>query len=224
MSDGLVLGILFAIAIAIVEVAASGSAARRVETKTVRYRGSNIDDTQRRYSADATLYAGTGWAIHRVAWDTRAPLPTLVATYARYVKEDSWLVVTIRSLLRTRRHVAAILTAIAAPVIMSLLLKDTGVSTGTGTLMLLVAILLGVVIGVRSEHLGRGPHKWLDWSVVFVGAALGLLAVFAFVMLIGLFGSLAGLYLVAASLSAWLMLRAAAAVMRTVASQRERST
>lgn len=54
-----------------------------VEWKAVRYGAATVEEAQRRYAADATLYVQTGWVVASVAWDTQAQQPTLVATYAR---------------------------------------------------------------------------------------------------------------------------------------------
>lgn len=106
MPDGLVIGILFAVVIAILSVAAPASPSREVETRTVRYSAAIIDDAQCRYFCDATLFTSTGWAVLSAAWDSRAHQPTLVATYARYADGDTWLKVagwSLRSGARARR-------------------------------------------------------------------------------------------------------------------------
>jgi len=225
VSDGLLLVILLAIALSILGAAGRGTNTRGVETKTVRYSATTIDDTQRRYSADAALFTGTGWAIRSAAWDPQAQRPTLVATYARYAEESLPLEFALwlpRSLARFRRYAAAILTAIAVPVITSVLLEETGVSSEVGTVAMLSTVILGIAIGVRSEHLGSGPDKWLGLSVVIVGAILGLLTVLAFVVFIALFGSLLGLYNAAAAFGAWLVLRLLIAVVQMITSRRQR--
>ena len=214
MSDGLVLGTL-----------GRGPRRQGFETKTVRYSSHTIDDTQRRYSADAILFTSTGWAVHSVAWDVQAQRPTLVATYARFAGEDPRLELaewSLRSLARFRVYAAAILTAIAVPVIASVLLEDSGVSTDVGAVSMLSLVVLGVVFGVCSEHLGKTPDRWLDWSVVMVGAILGGFAVLVFVVFVAMFGSLLGLYVAAAVFGVWLVLRSAIAGARMLASRRQR--
>jgi hypothetical protein len=59
-----------------------------VEWKAVRYGAGTVEEAQRRYAADATLYVQTGWVVVSVAWDMWAQEPTLVATYA-HGDEDS---------------------------------------------------------------------------------------------------------------------------------------
>lgn len=73
-----------------------------VEQKAVRYGARTIEEAQRRYAADATLYVKTGWVVLSVAWDTQATRPTLVATYARG-DEDSVqdMVVAVGSVVAT---------------------------------------------------------------------------------------------------------------------------
>jgi hypothetical protein len=123
---------------------------------------------------------------------------------------------------RHPRHIAAILTAIAIPVITLVLLTDSGVSSAVGTVAMLSAVVLGIAIGTLSEHLGSGPGRWRDWSVVIVGALLGFIAVLGFIIFLGIFGSLLGLYTAAVVLAAWLALRMAVAVVRVVTARRGR--
>ena len=147
-----------------------------------------------------------------------------MATYARFAGEDPRLELaewSLRSLARFRVYAAAILTAIAVPVIASVLLEDSGVSTDVGAVSMLSLVVLGVVFGVCSEHLGKTPDRWLDWSVVMVGATGGF-AVLVFVVFVAMFGSLLGLYVAAAVFGVWLVLRSSIAGARMLASRRQR--
>ncbi len=123
---------------------------------------------------------------------------------------------------RHPRNIAAILTAIAIPVITSVLLDDSGVSSGIGTVAMLSAVVLGIAIGTYSENLGRGSHRWRDWIVVIVGAVLGLVVVLGFVIFLAIFGTPLGLYAAAAAFGAWLALRLAIAGVRLVSSRPQR--
>ncbi len=119
----------------------------------------------------------------------------------------------LASLRRRRLKNWAIIAvyAFTVAIIASVLLEDTGLSTEAGAVAMLSAVVLGIAIGMRLEHLGRGAHKWRDWSVVIVGTVLGLIAVSAVVLFLALFGTLLGLYAAAMALGAWLVLRLAIA-------------
>jgi hypothetical protein len=122
-----------------------------------------------------------------------------------------WL---LRSGARYPRHAAAILTATAIPTVVALLLLDSGVTGEFGTSALVSSALGAIAFAVSVEGLGTGPRKWLDWSVVIVGAVLGLAAALGFVVFLGIFGTMAGLYMAAAAGGVWLALRLVIAVVR----------
>lgn len=130
-----------------------------------------------------------------------------------------WL---LRSAVQYPRHVAAILTATAVPFVVALLLLDSGVTGEFGTTALILSIVCGIGFGVTAEGLGTGPHKWRDWSAVIVGAALALAAALGFVVFLGIFGTMAGLYAVAVAGAVWLVLRLCIAVVRRWLARRER--
>lgn len=128
----------------------------------------------------------------------------------------------LRSAVQYPRHVAAILTATAVPFVVALLLLDSGVTGEFGTTALILSIACGIGFGVTAEGLGTGPPKWRDWSVVVVGAVLGLASALGFVVFLGIFGTMAGLYVAAAAGAAWLVLRLFIAVVRRWRARRER--
>jgi hypothetical protein len=123
---------------------------------------------------------------------------------------------------RFPRHGAAILTATAIPIVVIVLLLDSGVTTEVGTTMLISSVIGGIAIAVPAEGLGSGPNRWLDWSVVIVGAVLGLVAALGFVIFFGLFGTMFGLYAAATAAGAWLALRLAIAIVRMFLARRQR--
>lgn len=196
-------------------------AARRrpVETKVVRFRAGTPDEVQRRYLADVHIRLRTGWALQGVDWDRSADRPTLVARYARDVEGDmaadvgGWLA---RQLARP--HLAAILTTVAVTVMiwsgLATLLNDSGWSGEAGAVALLLAYLAGLVVGLRTENLGRGRDALFDWPAVLLGSFLLLVVVSAVSLFLALWGTLAGLYGAAVLGGAWLVLRAGGAVWR----------
>ena len=128
----------------------------------------------------------------------------------------------LRAGARFPRHGAAILTATAIPMVVMLLLLDSGVTTEVGATVLISSVIGGIAIAVSAEGLGSGPNRWLDWTVVIVGAVLGLAAALGFVMFFGLFGALFGLYAAAAAAGVWLALRLAIAIVRMFLARRQR--
>ena len=130
-----------------------------------------------------------------------------------------WL---LRSGVQAPRHVAAILTATAIPFVVALLLLDSDVTGEFGTTVLILSIVCGIGFAVTAEGLGTGPHKWRDWSVVIVGAVLGLAAAVGFVVFLGIFGTMAGLYVAAAAGGVWLVLRLFIAVVHRWLARRQR--
>jgi len=130
-----------------------------------------------------------------------------------------WL---LRAAARFPRHVSAIFTATAIPLVAVLPLLDSGVTSEVGLIWLVSSVVGGIAIGVLAEGLATGPHKWRDWSVVIVGAVLALAAAFGFVVFLGIFGTLAGLYMAAAAGGVWLALRLCVAGVHLFMARRQR--
>lgn len=130
---------------------------------------------------------------------------------------------SLRSGARYPRHVAAILTATAIPSVVMYLLLDSGVTAEFGFALLLSSAIGAIAIAVPSEGLGTDAHKWRDWAVIVVGTVGALLAVLGFIIFLGIFGTLAGLYAAAAASGVWLALRLGIALARKVLARRQGS-
>lgn len=150
---------------------------RWVERKTVRYRGSTVDEARRRYLADAAIYTSSGWAVHHVEGDTKASRPAIAVTYARYVgpADASDMVLEVgESVLGSPRIRATAVASIVLTVtwlLMSALgwLLDSGLGIDAGV-PLLVAALVGLVIVVVVLLRRRGLLDVLTLVVVGLGS------------------------------------------------------
>lgn len=150
---------------------------RWVERKTVRYGGTTVEETQRRYCADAAIYTSSGWAVHHVDWDTKASRPAIAVTYARYVgpADASDVVLEVgESVLGSPRIRATAVASILLTAMWLLLsalgwLLDSGLGIDAGA-PLLVAALAGWVIVVAVVLRRHGLIDVLSWAVVGLGS------------------------------------------------------
>ena len=121
-------------------------------------------------------------------------------------------------------HAAAILTAVAVPVIVTLLYEVSGMGRDYSVTTLVLTLALGIVIGMRSERLGTGADPWAragEWALVIVGALVVGLVVFSLVIFLALFGSLLGLYAAGVGFATYLVVRVVVMAQEMASSRRD---
>jgi hypothetical protein len=137
------------------------------------------------------------------------------------------LVGLVRLASRHPRHLAAILCAVAIPVLVALPYMGRTWRAEYSAATLFLSIALGVAVGVRSTHLGAGPDRGrriADWSVVIVGSAVCGLLVLSFIVFLPIFGNLDGYCIVAAASAAYLVAHLAFVARRLLGPRRHAPT